>query len=75
MSVPHTAVAQVEPDVEPDCIRYDIWWEAVSFISIHWPSLDFPVSLLGKTVDNHGYTSEWQDTMRDRVKGLSLGVV
>jgi hypothetical protein len=29
------AVAVVESKIELDCVAYDIWWEAVVFVSIH----------------------------------------
>ena len=47
----NVAKGQVEAKVQPDCVGYDVGREVVSFISIHWPSLAFPMSLLG---DTHG---------------------
>jgi len=47
MSVPHTAVAQVEAKGQPNCVGNDVGREAMSFISIHWPSLALSLSLLG----------------------------
>ena len=33
------SVAEIEAAVEPDGIRNDIWWESVTFIGAHRPSL------------------------------------
>jgi hypothetical protein len=35
-------VAEIEPEVEPDCIGNDIGWEAETFTGIHQPILSKP---------------------------------
>ncbi len=50
MSVPHTAMAETESEIELDCVGNDVRREAVSFISIHWSSLAFAMSLLVNTI-------------------------
>ena len=40
----YISVAEVEPEVEPDCVGNNIGRESVAFVSIHLPILPIPAS-------------------------------
>ena len=47
------SVAEIEPEVEPDCVADDVRWKSVSLVSIHGLILAITTGLLASTSSTH----------------------